>query len=163
MIPNVVPTMEMSGSFEFAGRIRRLVLVSAIALGSIWFVAINKLDLPVWVESLLLAGWVLMPTLLAISLRRPAARYLIAVPASLVSAALVAILVLELPATMAATIGWLLITTGILLGGSLGLWFWYRLLPVPGGLDYPFSPGRWVLVGIHVGLIVIGLMFVIAG
>ena len=47
---------------------------------------------------------------------------------------------------------------GILLGSVLGLWFWYRVLPVPAALDDPFSPGRWTLIGIHIALIVLGLM-----
>jgi hypothetical protein len=49
------------------------------------------------------------------------------------------------------------VTAGILLGSLLGLWFWYRLLPVPASLDDPFSPGRWTLVTAHIALIVVGL------
>ena len=52
----------------------------------------------------------------------------------------------------------MLVTAGILLGSVLGLWFWYRLLPVPSALDDPFSPGRWTLIGIHIAMIVLGLM-----
>jgi hypothetical protein len=51
-----------------------------------------------------------------------------------------------------------LVTAGVLLGGVLGLWFWYRLLPVPAALDDPFSRGRWTLIAVHVSLIVVGLV-----
>jgi hypothetical protein len=42
------------------------------------------------------------------------------------------------------------------MGGGLGLWLWYRLLPVPAALDDPGSPGRWLLIGVHVALVVGG-------
>jgi hypothetical protein len=32
------------------------------------------------------------------------------------------------------------------------------VLPVPAALDDPFSPGRWTLIGIHIAMIVLGLM-----
>lgn len=48
-------------------------------------------------------------------------------------------------------------TAGVLMGGVLGLWFWFRLVPVPRFLDDPFSPGRWALVTAHIILIVAGL------
>lgn len=77
-------------------------------------------------------------------------------PSSLVGIPLLGISALFLPASAAAAAGWLLITTGILLGSAMGLWFWYRVLPVPRALDGPFSAGRIALVGAHVALIVIG-------
>jgi hypothetical protein len=40
----------------------------------------------------------------------------------------------------------------------LGLWFWYRLLPVPASLDDPFSPGRWTLIAVHIAAIVVGVV-----
>jgi hypothetical protein len=61
-----------------------------------------------------------------------------------------------LPTDRVAAAGWLLMTGGVALGGGLGLWLWYRLLPVPASLDDPFSCGRWALVALHVGLIVAG-------
>jgi hypothetical protein len=48
----------------------------------------------------------------------------------------------------------------MLLGGFLGIWFWFRWLSVPELLDYPFSRGRWLLIGVHVALIVTGLIVV---
>ncbi len=59
--------------------------------------------------------------------------------------------------------GWLLVTTGVFLGGLLGIWFWFRLIPVPAALDDPFSTGRWALIGIHVTSIVVGLALIAAG
>jgi hypothetical protein len=46
---------------------------------------------------------------------------------------------------------------GIGLGGVMGLWLWYRLLPVPAALAHPFSPARWLLITVHVSLIVVGM------
>lgn len=51
-----------------------------------------------------------------------------------------------------------MMTAGVLMGGVLGLWFWYRPAPVPLRLDDPFSRGRWLLIGAHVALIVVGMM-----
>jgi len=56
-----------------------------------------------------------------------------------------------------------MITAGVVFGGVLGLWFWYRLLPVPAVLDDPYAPGRWALIGIHVALITAGLMMAATG
>jgi hypothetical protein len=39
----------------------------------------------------------------------------------------------------------------------LGAWFWFRWLPVPRSLHNPFAPGRWVLIGVHVGMIIVGI------
>ena len=46
------------------------------------------------------------------------------------------------------------------LGGTLGMWFWFRVAPVPDALDQPFSRGRWFLVGAHAALIVAGMVFI---
>jgi hypothetical protein len=40
----------------------------------------------------------------------------------------------------------------------MGLWFWYRVLPVPRAMDHPFSAGRIALIGVHVALIVAGMV-----
>ncbi|MGZ6255705.1 MAG: hypothetical protein ACXWMB_01645, partial [Candidatus Limnocylindria bacterium] len=90
------------------------------------------------------------------SLPRPRLRTALVLPASLVSVALLAICVAWLPGERLAAAGWVLITAGVLLGGVLGLWLWYRLLPVPASLDDPYSQGRWGLIGLHVVLIVVG-------
>jgi hypothetical protein len=73
-----------------------------------------------------------------------------------VSIGLLAICFGWLPDDPATAAGWVLLTAGVAVGGGLGLWLWFRLLPVPAGLDDPFSAGRWVFIGVHVGLVAIG-------
>jgi hypothetical protein len=104
-----------------------------------------------------------MPVLLALSLREPRVRYFVALPATLVTVALGATIVLGIAPTTLATAGWVLITAGILFGALLGMWFWYRMIPVPAGLSDPYATGRWMLIGIHTGLILVGLLLAIAG
>lgn len=151
--------IELSADPRFSGRVRRLALTSVVALGLIWVLAVATLEAPPVVGIALAAGWLLMPAILVASLARPAVRYALVVPATLVGLSLLAISWAWLPDHSVAATGWLLLTTGILLGGWLGLWFWYRLLPVPRQLDDPFSPARLALIGVHVALIVIGLLF----
>lgn len=151
------PPTELSADRAFSWRIRRLALVSLVALGIVWALAVNTLDAPPVVGSALLAGWVLMPAVLIASLAWPVARYGLVVPASLVTLGLLAIVVGWLPASPAANAGWVLILLGVGLGGVMGLWLWYRLLPVPAALDAPFSRARWLLIGVHVALIVAGI------
>lgn len=43
----------------------------------------------------------------------------------------------------------------------MGLWFWYRLLPVLESLRDPFASGRWTLIAIHVGLVVCGIALIL--
>src|SRR5258705_3506204 len=95
-----------------------------------------------------------MPSILALSLRRPRLRYALILPSSLVTVALVAICVTALPEGQVARAGWVLITTGVFLGGILGAWFWFRWLPVPAALADPFSRGRRALIASHGCLIV---------
>ena len=45
-------------------------------------------------------------------------------------------------------------------GVDPALWFWFRWLPVPTGLDDPFAPSRWLLIAIHVGLVAAALLLV---
>ena len=149
--------VELTADLRFAARVRRLSLVSLVALGLIWGLAVATLGAPPIVIAALAAGWALMPTTLAASLVHPRLRYGLVVPASLVSAGLLAICVGWLPADRVAATGWLLVTAGVLLGGGLGLWFWFRVLPVPRVLDNPFSAGRWALIGLHVALVLVGL------
>ena len=148
--------VELSDDRRFAGRVRRLALVASIALGVIWALAASTLAAPPPVEISLVAGWILMPTVLAASLALPALRYALVVPATLVSGGLLAICAWWLPAAPLPATGWMLMTAGIALGGLLGLWFWFRLLPVPDSLHDPFAPGRIVLIKVHIGLIVVG-------
>lgn len=150
--------VELSDDGRFAGRVRRLAATAVVALGAIWWLAAATLDAPAAVGAALMLGWALMPTVLAASLARPFLRYALVVPASLVSVGLLAICVAWLPPQPIAAAGWVSITVGVLLGGVGGVWFWFRLLPVPSALDEPFSSGRLALIGLHVALIVAGIV-----
>lgn len=149
--------VELSADPAFARRVRRLGLVSLVALGVIWGLAVTTLDAPPVVDGALLAGWALMPAILFASLAWPMLRYGLTLPATLVTVGLLAIAVAWLPDSPAAAAGWVLILIGVGLGGAMGLWLWYRLLPVPAALAHPFSSARWLLIGAHVGLIVVGM------
>jgi len=148
--------VELTADPWMAGRIRRLAVTSLVALGMIWWAAEATLDAGEVVSLLLVSGWILMPLTLAASLRAAQIRYLLVVPASLVTLGLIGICLTALPPAPAAATGWLLITAGIVLGGWLGVWLWYRILPVPPMLRDPSAAGRWVLIGVHVGLVVGG-------
>lgn len=149
-------SLELSNDRRMAGRVRRLARTAAVALGIIWWLAVSTLEAPPIIGASLLLGWASMPAILVMSLRRPRLRYALVLPSSLVGVPLLGIAALFLPASAVAAAGWLLITAGILLGSALGLWFWYRVLPVPRALDDPFSAGRIALIGVHVALIVAG-------
>ena len=98
-----------------------------------------------------------MPTVLAISLRRPLARYALVVPASLV---IVGLWGMVTTATDTELLGWSLVLAGILLGGTLGMVFWYRWVSVPRRFNDPFGPARMALVAIHIGLVLVGAAIV---
>jgi hypothetical protein len=130
--------------------------VSAVALGLVWGLAVTTTEVGALVEATLLAGWILMPTVLLASLRDVRLRYGLVAPSALVSIGLLVIVIGASPRGVAG-LGWLLILLGVLLGGLMGGWFWYRLLPVPPSLDAPDATGRWALIAVHVALIVVGL------
>lgn len=154
-------SVEMTRDSRFGVRVIRLAATSVVALGLIWGFAFATLDAPAFVGIALAAGWALMPVLLTVSLRWPTARYGLALPSTLVGSGLVAICLIALPADwVAARVGWWMTTAGVLMGGALGLWFWFRLAPVPRFLDDPFGPGRWTLVAVHIVLIVVGLALI---
>jgi len=148
--------VELTADRAMSRRVRRLGIVSLFALGLIWGLAVTSLDVPWVVGAALAAGWVLMPAVLFASLTRPRLRYGLVVPALLVGGGLLAILVWSLPASPLAAAGWVLVDAGVVLGGVLGLWFWYRWLPVPDALNDPNSRGRWALISLHVALIATG-------
>lgn len=152
--------VELTKGAAFAGRIIRLALTSSIALGLVWWLAGATLEIPLILETSLAAGWVLMPLMLLASLRWPRVRYALVLPSSLVGLPLLVICARYLPDASLASTGWLLVTGGILLGSVLGIWFWFRWLPVPASLHDPFSRGRWLLVALHIALIVGGLALV---
>ena len=151
--------LEMTGDRVFAHRVRRLVGVSTVALGVFWGLAFMD-DAPGWVLALLAIGWVLMPAVLAVSIHRPMMRYALVVPATVVPVGLTGMVMVAPAATVN---GWIIMTIGILFGGFLGLWFWFRWLPVPRILDDPFRSARVTLVGIHIALVLAGVTIVAAG
>ena len=154
-------SLEMTRDPRFGARVIRLAATSMVALGLIWGFQFATLNTPTFVGNCLAAGWALMPVLLIASLRWPVARYGLAIPSTLVGVGLIAICLTALPTEWnTARVGWLMTTAGVLMGGVLGLWFWFRLAPVPRFLDDPFSPGRWTLVAVHIALIVVGLMLI---
>jgi hypothetical protein len=148
--------LELTSDRRVTRRVQRLTATSVVALGLVWALADATLEAPPAIGVLLGLGWILMPATLAWSLFEPRARYLLVVPASLVTIGLAAICLGWLPESSIAATGWVVLTIGIALGSGLGGWFWYRILPVPVGLDDPYAAGRWALIGIHVGLVVVG-------
>lgn len=148
--------VELSDDRRVRARVIRLAATSVVALGIVLALAMASLSVPPFVVVLLGLGWILMPTFLLWSLADARARYLLVVPSSLVTMALLLVCVGWLPGPPVAAAGWLLVTAGVGLGGLLGLWFWYRLAPVPRSLDDPYAPGRWALIGLHVSLVSLG-------
>jgi hypothetical protein len=155
--------VEMTDDAAFNRRIARLVAISATMLGAIFVLAATVQEPPNVALGALAAGWVTMPALLAASLRRPWLRRLLIVPAALVAAGLLTMGFGGLQGTGVEQTGWWTITAGILIGATLGSWFWYRWLPVPAPLHEPFSAGRWALVAVHAGTVVLGLLLVVVG
>ena len=154
-------SVEMTRDPRFGVRVIRLAATSVVALGLIWGFQFATLHTPTFVGICLAAGWGSMPVLMTASLRWPAARYGLAIPSTLVGVGLIAICLTILPMEWgAARVGWLMTTAGVLMGGVLGLWFWFRLALVPRFLDDPFNPGRWTLVAVHLVLIVVGLALI---
>lgn len=152
--------VELTSEPEFGRRVIRLALTSSIALGLVWMLAVVTLDLRPGLSGSLMLGWILMPSILLFSLRRPRLRYALAIPSALVGVPLLIICATKLPTDNIARTGWIFLTAGILSGGVLGIWFWFRWLPVPPSLHAPFSAGRWSLVAVHVALVISGLALI---
>jgi hypothetical protein len=150
------PGVELTTDPLFARRIRRLVAVSAVALGVIAWLAVRSGG-PRATVILLVFGWVIMPVVLAASLSRPRLRYALVLPTTLATLGLVG-MVLSTDGT--EMIGWMLVTLGIAVGGSLGMWLWYRWFPVPYVLDDPFGVPRMTLLSVHIILVISGAMVV---
>ncbi len=146
----------------FVRRLKRLVAISAVALGLIFLLAYSTTDAGWFAYGLLIGGWVSMPLLLVIASVRPLWRYLLVIPAGLMSVGMV-VVALESGGSATSRIGWWTITAGLVVGGTLGAWFWYRWAPVPRPLDQPFAAGRWALIALHAGLVVVGGLLVVLG
>jgi hypothetical protein len=151
---------ELSSEPAFSNRIRRLSATSAVALGITWLLWIETVSAPRALTFMLLAGWIAMPVVLIGSLRAPAVRWLLVVPSTLVGVPVLAAATGAVTVEPAAQGGWILVAVGIVLGALLGIWFWFRLLPVPVELDDPFSRGRWMLIAVHVATIASGLVWI---
>jgi hypothetical protein len=150
------PGVELTADPLFARRVRRLVVVSAVALGLIAWLAIRSGG-PRAAVVLLVLGWAIMPAVLAASLSRPRMRYALVLPATLATLGLVGMVLSTGGAEM---IGWMLITVGIAVGGCLGMWLWYRWFPVPYVLDDPYGTPRLMLLSIHIILVISGAVVV---
>ncbi len=142
---------------------RRLAVISVVALGLIFALWARTGHSSALIGIGLAAGWVLMPSMLVLSLRWPAIRYGLALPSTLGGLALLAFCLSSPAVSLAARIGWWQIFAGVVMGGVLGGWFWFRWLPVPAQLNDPFSIGRWALIAVHAGLIVAGVVLVAVG
>lgn len=153
--------IEMTNDAAFSRRVRRLVVISLVALGAIWALALATTEAPLVADLLLAAGWIGMPTLLLASLERPRLRFLLTAPAISVTVGLVMV-ALQSGMEGLALAGWWLTSAGVGVGGALGTWFWFRWIPVPRELDQPFSSGRWALIGLHAALVVAGIALVVA-
>lgn len=153
--------VELTDDRRIVGRVKRLALVSAVMLGIIWALAVDTLVSPYIVGGLLFAGWILMPVTLVASLYHVAARYWLVLPSTLVTLGLLLVVLTKLPTDPVAAAGWWLMLGGVALGGGMGLWLWFRVLPVPRALHDPVSAPRWALIGAHVALVVAGAVLVV--
>ncbi len=145
-----------------AARVRRLTLVSAVALGMIWWLAQEApyaASLARWGLAL---GWLSMPAVLALSLRLPAARFGLVFPATLLTGATGLLAIEAWREGTASFFGWGVLLTGILVGDLLGAWLWFGLLPVPPRLRNPGSAPRWLLIAVHVSLVLYGIAYLLA-
>lgn len=155
------PGVELTHDPSFEARIRRLSVVSLIALGTITWLAIRD-DASMPVVLLLATGWILMPTVLRASLRRPALRYGLSIPATLVAGGLTLFSATLPDGGGSSVAGWWTITASLWFGALLGMWLWFRWLPVPERLAEPFGFARLVLVSVHIGGVVVGIALVMA-
>jgi hypothetical protein len=143
-----------------AVRIRRLAVVSAVALGIVYLLATRSQHGSPAIEAALFSGWLLMPIALSLCLVRPRLLLGLLVPSTLVTLGLAALSLNAVQAESAEAPGWLVLTSGVVLGDLLGVWFWFGFAPVPYPLRDPFSFGRSALILIHVTLVVAGMALV---
>ncbi len=152
------PGVELTQDRLFTRRIRRLIGISLVMLGVIsWLATAN--DAATWIVALMLVGWLLMPSLLLLSLKRPELRYGLLLPGS---AFTLGVLAMALQAQGAQALGWWLIAVGLTIGGTAGIWFWMRWLPVPKPFDDPYGWPRLAVIGVHAALVVAGIAILAA-
>ena len=140
-------------------RVRRLAITSAWALGVIWLLWALTVGGAPLVGAALALGWLLMPTVLWASLRRPALRLALIVPATLVTGAVAAIAFGPLP-DQTTRAGWMALLAGLAMGGVQGAWLWFGWFPVPAGLRDPLAKARLRLIFAHVALVAAGMALV---
>lgn len=141
-------------------RVIRLAATAAVALGIVWRLALHAPVRVPGAESALVAGWLLMPSILIVSLRWQRWRYALMLPSTLVLGALAWMCAVALPPSGTARAGWPLMAAGVAMGGVLGMWFWYGWMPIPERWRDPNAAMRWTLITVHVGLIVLGMVLV---
>jgi hypothetical protein len=152
------PGVELTEDRAFTQRVRRLVWISLGALALITVLAVLD-DAAPWMVALMLLGWVLMPSLLSLSIHRPRLRYGLVVPGTCFTSAVIALAIVS---DGLAAVGWWLIAAGLVVGGTDGIWFWMRWLPVPRQFEDPFGLPRLTLIGVHVTLLLAGIATVLA-
>lgn len=144
-----------------SSRIRRLAITSAWALGVIWLLWALTVGGAPLVGVALGLGWILMPTVLWASLRRPSLRPGLIVPATLVTGGVAAIAFGPLPDAVTRA-GWLALLAGLAMGGAQGAWLWFGWFPIPATLRDPVAKTRMRLIVAHVSLVVSGMALVAA-
>jgi len=159
--PTHLTGIELTHDPPFEARVRRLSVVSLLALGVVTGLAIRD-DAHLSIVVVLTLGWILMPTLLRASQRRPMLRYTLTIPATLVAIGLTIFCLTGLPSRTLAVAGWWTITAAIWFGATLGMWLWFRWMPVPQALDDPFSTARLALIALHVGGVLTGIALILA-
>ncbi len=142
-------------------RVRRLAVTSAWALGVIWLLWALTVGRAPLVGAALALGWILMPTVLWASLRRPSLRLGLILPATLVTGGVAAVAFGPLPDDVTRA-GWLTLFAGLAMGGVQGAWLWFGWLPVPLALRDPLAKMRLRLIVVHVTLVLSGMAIVAA-
>lgn len=144
-----------------SGRVRRLAITSAWALGVIWLLWALTVGRAPLIGAALALGWILMPTVLWASLRRPSLRLGLIVPATLVTCGVAAVAFGPLPDDVSRA-GWLTLLAGLAMGCVQGAWLWFGWFPVPTTLRDPFAKTRLRLIIAHISLVASGMVLITA-
>ncbi len=152
------PGTELTRDRPFTRRVQRLVGISLVMLGVITWLAVAD-DAAGWIVALMLVGWLLMPSLLLLSITRPKLRYGLLIPGTSFTLGVVG---MAIDSAGPQALGWWLLAAGLTVGGGAGIWFWMRWLPVPQPFDDPYGRPRLAVIGVHVALVLAGVATVIA-